>query len=57
MCNLEVPNELIYLEFALPLCEMFLKVDALWFKCFIVFLENLVSGTFICADNESKIQK
>ena len=24
---------------------------------FIVFLENLVLGTFICADNESKIKK
>ena len=34
-----------------------LKVEALWFKCFIVFLENLVLGTFICADNESKIKK
>ena len=33
------------------------KVEALWFKCFIVFLENLVLGTFICADNESKIKK
>ena len=22
------------------------KVEALWFKCFIVFLENLVLGTF-----------
>ena len=34
-----------------------LKVEASWFKCFIVFLENLVLGTFICADNESKIKK
>ena len=33
-----------------------IKVEALWFKCFIVFLENLVLGTFICADNESKIK-
>ena len=33
------------------------KVEALWFKSFIVFLENLVSGTFICADNESKIKE
>ena len=33
------------------------KVEALWFKCFIVFLENLVLGTFICADNEAKIKK
>ena len=33
------------------------KVEALWFKCFIVFLENLVLGTFICADKESKIKK
>ena len=32
------------------------KVETLWFKCFIVFLENLVLGTFICADNESKIE-
>ena len=32
-----------------------IKVEALWFKCFIVFLENLVLGTFICAYNESKI--
>ena len=34
-----------------------IKVEALWFKCFIVFLENLVSGTFICADNKSKIKE
>ena len=34
-----------------------IKVEALWFKCFIVFLETLVLGTFICADNESKIKK
>ena len=34
-----------------------IKVEALWFKCFIVFLENLVLGTFICADNDSKIKK
>ena len=26
-------------------------------KAFAVFLENLVSGTFICADNESKIKE
>ena len=32
-------------------------MEALWFKSFIVFLENLVSGTFICADNESKIKE
>ena len=36
---------------------MTFKVEALWFKCFIVFLENLVLGTFICADNESKIKE
>ena len=34
-----------------------LKVEALWFKSFIVFLENLVSGTFVCADDESKIKE
>ena len=33
------------------------KVEALWFKSLIVFLENLVLGTFICADNESKIKE
>ena len=27
------------------------------YKSFIVFLKNLVSGTFICADNESKIKQ
>ena len=34
------------------------KVEALWFKSFIVFLEILVSGTFFqCADNKSKIKE
>ena len=28
-----------------------IKVEALWFKSFIVFLENLVSGTFILIDH------
>ena len=31
------------------------KMEALWFKCFIEFPENLILGSFICADNESKI--
>ena len=34
-----------------------LKVEALCFKGFIVFLENVVLDTFICADNESKIKE
>ena len=34
-----------------------LKVEALWFKNFVVFLENLVSGIFIWADNKSKIKE
>ena len=34
--------------------ESVFKVEVLRFKCFVVFLENLVLGTFICADNESK---
>ena len=34
-----------------------LKVETLWFKSFIVFLENLVLGAFICADNESRIKE
>ena len=37
--------------------NLWFKVEALWFKCFIIFLENLVLVTFICADNESKIKK
>ena len=36
---------------------IFYKVEALWFKSFIVFQENLVSGSFIRADNESKIKE
>ena len=34
-----------------------IKVEVLCFKSLIVFIENLVSGTFICADNESKLKE
>ena len=64
-CNIEHNTGIIWCVGAKYLCQcnnymlhgFVFKVEVLWFKCFIFFLENLVLGTFICADNESEIKK